>query len=202
MISTASRRMFSIRTMRRVIAIAQLADRQRLDLLVGRHVAAQDLSGQQAVGVRDIGPGQPEDPRIPREGPVAELRKLPVVARRQVVADLPELLFHEVEVVEQPFRGRGDRLAFLHRPGADAVSVEENRRILPDAPAEALDPRPPGRCDLLGGGKAFGVMLQPFDAEKLGTDRRLVLPDCRRSLPVPPYRRSATSAIIRLKPFG
>ena len=83
--------------------------------LVGAHEAAQHLGVEAAVGVRDEGPGEAEHARIAGERPVGELGQLAVVARRQVVADLADLLFDEVVVVEQPFGGRRDGPALVDR---------------------------------------------------------------------------------------
>ena len=58
----------------------ELADRQRLDLLVGAHVAAQHLGIEAAVGVGDESPGDTEHPRISGERSVRELGQLPVIA--------------------------------------------------------------------------------------------------------------------------
>ncbi len=51
----------------------QFADHQRLNLLVGADKSSEDRRGDQAVGVRHIGPGQPEDPRISCERTLGKL---------------------------------------------------------------------------------------------------------------------------------
>ncbi len=89
----------------------QLADRQRLDLLVGAHHATQDLGIEAAVGVGDVGPREPQHPRIAGEMASGQLGELAVVVRRQVVVDLAELLVDDVEVVDEPLGGRRDRRA-------------------------------------------------------------------------------------------
>ena len=103
--------------MRSVIATAQSSPIvSGCDLLVGAHEAPQRLGVEAAVGVGDKGPGHAEHPRISGERPVGELGQLPVVARRQIVADLADLLFDDVIVVDQPFRRRRDRASFLEPP--------------------------------------------------------------------------------------
>ena len=105
----------------------QLADRQRLDLLVRAHDPAQALRIEAAVGVRDVGPGEAEDPRVAGEMALGQLGELAVVVRRQVVADLAELLVDDVEVVDEPLRGRRDRALVLDRPGQDPVGRPAGR---------------------------------------------------------------------------
>ena len=75
--------------------------------------------------MRDKGPGDAEDARIAGERPAGELRQLAVVARRQIVADLADLLVDDVEVVDQPLRGRGDRPFLGDRPGEDPVRLDQ-----------------------------------------------------------------------------
>jgi hypothetical protein len=91
----------------------KLADHQRLDLLVGLDKSGEDPPGHQAVGVGNIGPSQAKHPWIARERTFGELWKLPVIAGRKVVMNLAKLLFHKVEVVQQPLRRRSDHLAGL-----------------------------------------------------------------------------------------
>ncbi len=83
----------------------QLADRQRLDALIGSNEATQNVWIKVAVGVGDKRPSETEDPRIARERPLDELRQLPIVAGRHVIPNLANLLFDKVVIVEQPFRG-------------------------------------------------------------------------------------------------
>ena len=56
----------------------QLADRQRLDALVGVHEPAEHLGIEAAVGVRDEGPGDAVDTRIAGQGPLGQLGQLPI----------------------------------------------------------------------------------------------------------------------------
>ena len=152
----------------------QLADRQRLDLLVGAHHAPQALRVEAAVRVRDVGPGETEDPRVAREVALGELGELAVVVRGQVVADLAELLVDDVEVVDEPLGGRRDRAFVLDRPGQDAVRLQQDAAVLGDARPDGASPA--GRVgDRLGGGQRLGVLLEALDAEELGEDRLLEL---------------------------
>ena len=62
------------------------------------------------------GPGHAEHAGIADQRTAAQLGKLAVVARRQVGADFADLLFDEMVVVEQPFRGGRDRRGPRRRP--------------------------------------------------------------------------------------
>ncbi len=152
----------------------ELADRQRLHPLVGAHHAPQALRVEAAVRVCDVGPGETQDPRVAREMALGQLGELAVVVRRQVVADLAELLVDDVEVVDEPLGGRRDRPFVLDRPGQDAVRLQQDAAVLGDAGPDGVSPT--GRVgDRLGGGKRLRVLLQPLHAEELREDRLLEL---------------------------
>ena len=159
--------------MRSVIATAQSSPIvSGSHALVGAHEPPEGLRVEAAVGVRDERPGQAVDARIAREGALGELRELAVVARRQVVADLAELLVDDVEVVDEPLGGRRDRALFADRPGDHAVRLDEDAAVLRDARLDGMAlPRLSG--DDLGTGERARVLLQPLDAEELGENRLL-----------------------------
>ena len=54
------------------------------------------------LGVRDEGDGNLVDARISLQRPAGQLGQLPVVAAREALANLQDVLLHQVEVVEQP----------------------------------------------------------------------------------------------------
>jgi hypothetical protein len=148
----------------------QLPDGQRLDPLVGRDVAAETDGLEAAVGMGDVGPGQPVDPRIPRERPAGQLRELPVVVGRQVVADLPQLLIDDVEVVDEPFGSRGDRALLADGQRQGAIAGEQDPAVVGD-PGSERDSTPRIGQDGLRRRQRLGVLLQPLDAEQLCQDR-------------------------------
>ena len=150
----------------------ELADRQRLDLLIRAHHAAQDLGIEAAVGVRDVGPREAHHPRIAGEMAARQLRELAVVARGQVVVDLAELLVDDVEVVDEPLGRRRDRTVLLDRPGEDAVRLEEHAAVLGDAGLDGASAAR-RRGDRLDGSENLGVLFQPLDAQELLEDRLL-----------------------------
>ena len=116
----------------------QLADRERLDLLVGADHPPQTLRVEPAVRVGDVRPGEAQDPRIALEVALGQLRQLAVVVRRQVVADLAQLLVDDGEVVDEPLGRRGDPAFVLDRPGQDAVRLEQDAAVLGDARADGV----------------------------------------------------------------
>ena len=64
-----------------------------------------------AVGMGDEGPGDLVDPRKAGEWAGGKLRQLLIVTVGKVRAQFAQLLFDQVIVVDEPFGGRGDRLA-------------------------------------------------------------------------------------------
>ena len=155
----------------------ELPDAERLDALVGADEALQRLQLEPAVGVRHVGPGQPIDARGSREVARGDLRQPAVVALREVVSDLPELLVHDVEVVEEPLRGGRDLALLPDRLGDVPVRGQEDPPVLAN-PGEKI----PSFGGLLGGAcgrrQALGVLLQALGAKELGADRFF---DLRRS---------------------
>ena len=76
------------------------------------------------------GPGQTEYPWIPGERSGGELRQLPVVTGRQIGADLANLLFDQIIIVDQPFRRRRDRAPLVDRLGDIAIGMEQRRGVV------------------------------------------------------------------------
>ena len=148
----------------------QLADRQRLHLLVGAHHSTQAVGIEPAVGVGDVRPGQTEHPRVAGQVAGIQLGQLVVVVRRQVVTDLAELLVDDREVVDKPFGGRRDRAFVLDRPRQRSIGLDEDPSVLgdsrPDGPSAMLL-----LGDRLRRGQRVCVLLQPLAAEELGENR-------------------------------
>ena len=124
--------------------------------------------------MRDVGPCQAHDPRIAGEVTSGQLWQLPVVVRRQVIADLTELLVDDRVVVDEPFGRRGDRALVLDRAGEGAVGLEQDPAVVCDAGMHG-SPLAGRVGDCLGGGKRPRVLLEPLDAEQLVEDRLVEL---------------------------
>ena len=108
----------------------ELADRERLHALVGAHEADERLGIEVAVGVRDERPGQTEDSRVPGERPARELRQQAIEAARQVVADLADLLFDDVEVVDEPLGRRRDGPLLADRVADRTIRGEQHATVV------------------------------------------------------------------------
>src|SRR5438128_1208605 len=125
--------------------------------------------------MRNEGPRDAEHPRISSERSVGQLRQLPIVAGRQIVTNFADLLFDKVVIVKQPLGGRRHRVPLAGRASDGAVCFEENRLVVLQPHREgSAGHRPRGR--LLGRGKALGMLLQTFDAEKFLVDGIFSLP--------------------------
>ena len=86
----------------------ELADGQRLHALESADEALERLGLEVAVGVRDEGPGETQDARVAVQGALRELGELAVEATREVLSDLAQDLFDDVEVVDEPLRRGND----------------------------------------------------------------------------------------------
>jgi len=84
----------------------ELTNGERLHALIGAHEPTQCFRIEAAVGVRHVRPGDTEHARVAREVAIRKFRQLPIEPRRQINANLADLLFDDVIVVEQPTRRR------------------------------------------------------------------------------------------------
>ena len=132
-----------------------------------------------AVGMGDEGPGDAENPRIAGERPLGQFRQLAIVARRQIVADLADLLFDQVIVVEHPFSSGDHASATLQLGGACAIACQQNLGIVAETCAQGQDSRGAFR-NRLRRREACRVLLESFDAEQFLPYRRWIVPGRRR----------------------
>ena len=93
-------------------------------------------------------PRDSEDARIALEWPTRQLRQQAIVARWEIVLDLADLLIDDMEIVEQPFRGRRDRLMRRIRCDDCVISFGEDTGVVVEAPVQPAPPPRFGR-DLL-----------------------------------------------------
>ncbi len=147
----------------------ELADRQWLHALVGGHEPGQQLRVESTVGVGDERPGESEHSRISGQRALRELGQLPIVAGRQVVPDLADLGLDDVVVVDQPLRGRRDRVPLGDRPRDGAMGLEQRAAVVVQARGQLPHGDRPGRHALCGG-QALGVLLESLGAEDLGAN--------------------------------
>ena len=120
--------------------------------------------------MRDVGPRDPEHPRIPFQRTVGELGQLPIEAARQVVANFANLLLDHVKIIDQPLRRRRDRALLANRARDTPIRVEQYAPVLPHARRDR--PAAPRRVgDALRNRQRLAMLFQPLDAEQLGADR-------------------------------
>ena len=158
----------------------QFADRERLLLLIGVDEGAPGIDIEAAVGVRDERPDQPEHPRQAGKGTVGELGQLAIISRRKVQPDFANLALDEMEIVDQPFRGGGDRGLVVHRRADRAIGVDQARFIGRQAVEQRMA-QLAVRLDGLGARQASRMLLHPLGAQELFANGRRIVPRRRRA---------------------
>ena len=154
-----------------------LADRELRPALVGVDEIDQRLQIDPARRVRDELLGQEVDARVSLEGTVGELGQLEVVIAREVLADLADLVLHDVVVVAEPVLRR-DRVRIRPRGGRKKpVRLLEPRRALVE-PGKKGTAAPGILGQAMGDGDSFGIRFELILAEylgglRVGTGRRL-----------------------------
>ena len=125
-----------------------------------------------AVGVRDQSNGERVNARILFEVSFGELWQFVIITFGQVFANLAHLLFHDVKVVDQPFRGGRDDMLFANRIGECFVCGDQLAAILFEARQQQTNSmRFFGYLMLSGEGG--GVLLEPLNAVQLLADRQV-----------------------------
>jgi hypothetical protein len=147
----------------------QLTDGERFDLLVRGDEPAQPIGIEPTVEVGDVGPYDPVHARVTGKVTPAELGQLVVVGRWEVLSNLVQLALNQVEVVHQPFGRRREQRLLPDRSGQLPVGGEEDIAVLRQSPSYWSKPPPPP-AQLVTGGQAASVLLQPLDAEQLGAN--------------------------------
>ncbi|WP_245298993.1 hypothetical protein [Pseudotabrizicola sediminis] len=94
----------------------------------------------------------------------------------QVFADLTQLLFDEVKIVEQPLGSRRNRLSGLQRLSAGLVRRQKRLGIFGDTRIQSRHATSQVRNDRLSNSKRPSVVLKPFSAEEVCPDRGGVSP--------------------------
>ena len=140
---------------------------------------APGIDIETAVGVRDKRPDEAEHPGKPGEGTVGELGQLAIISRREIQPNFANLALDEIEIVDQPFGGRGDRGLVVHRRADRLVGVDQARFIGCQAVKQRAS-RLAIRLDSLGAGQAPRMLLHPLGARELFANGRRVIPRQRR----------------------
>ncbi len=148
----------------------QLADRERLHVLVGLHEPRQRLRVEVTVGMRDVGPRDPEHARISFQRTLGELGELTVESARQVVANFANLLFDDVKIIDQPFRRRRDRTLLADRARDTPIGLEQHASVVAH-PRRHRPAAPRAVRDALRDRQRLAMLFQSFDAEQFRSDR-------------------------------
>ncbi len=120
----------------------ELSDGQRLHALEAADEATKCVGFETTVGVRDEGPREAQHARVILERPLGELRELTVVATGQILANVPQGVLDNVEVVHEPLCRRRDGALFADHLGEAAVALEQDAAVV----AHARGQRPAPRC--------------------------------------------------------
>ena len=129
----------------------------------------------------DKGPGDAIDAGQAAQRLLAQLGQGAVIAARQTIANLRNLRFDQVEVIEQPFSRRTQGLAFPieHFDVADRTSQalqvggdawKKMGRMSSPAPTQTA-------LDLLRSGQAEAMQSEPVDSEQHGAHGRRHWPE-------------------------
>ena len=158
----------------------KFADREGLNFLIRVDVGNQDFGIKAAVGVRDERPRHAEDAGITRERTGDEFWELAIIARRQIGADLTDLPFHQMKIVDQPLSRRRDLAPIVDRLHDRSIGRQEDRGIVGKSGGQR---QAAGRTGSYGlrDRKTLRMRLEALDAEQFLTDRLLAIP--RRRLP-------------------
>ena len=119
----------------------KLANRQRLNALIGDEVTAQNLGVEMAICVSDVSPGEPEDAWVASKRAIGQFRQLPIIARRQIIANFANLLFDKMVVVEQPFGSMDHATAAFHLCRCRPVGCQQECGVLIEAGPQRKNPR-------------------------------------------------------------
>ena len=145
---------------------AQLEGRHRL---VGRNEATEALGIHAAIPVRDRLQRNIVDARQARRGAAAQAGQLSAVASRQMPPGSANLLFDEIEIVEQPFPRRDDAAIGRQRLGQQPASFDQDSFVVGESCQQAIGG--PARRQLVRGGQEPPVLLHLVVAEQFGAQR-------------------------------
>ena len=159
----------------------KFADHQRLDRLIGVDEADEDVGVKTAVGVGDKRPSHAEHARVAGERARGQFRQLAIVAGRQIHADLTDLPFDQMVIVDKPLRRRRRRAPFVGRLHDLSIGRQQDRAVVGQSGGERQASGRP-QSDGLRDRETARMRLQAFDAEQFLADRRFAVPGRRSSL--------------------
>ena len=90
-----------------------------------------------------------------------------------MLPDVADLRRHQVEVVEQPFGRRRDRLSRPHVVGQRAIGLAQDARVVVEAREDVARARPRAGIDGEARGERERPLIKAFDAEQLVAERFL-----------------------------
>ncbi len=147
----------------------QLAKLEGRDALVGRNEAAEACRIYATVAMRNGLQRNVIHARSSGRRSMRQAGELPAVTFRQVPLGGTDLLFDEIEIVEQPFPGRRDPAVLRdHRRQQRAHS--DQRAFVRCQPRQELVGRAP-RSQHVRGRESLSVLLHLLGAEQLGSER-------------------------------
>ena len=112
---------------------------------------------------------------MPGQEAAAQLGQLLEVAGRQVEADLADVAFDDVEVVDQPLGGRCDGPSLAQLAEQRPIVLQQRGGVVVQALHDGDDLQRP-TDDHVAVGQRDGVLLESLSAEDLGPDRLGVIP--------------------------
>lgn len=118
-------------------------------------------------------PRQAENLRVSLERSVDQFGQLAMEARWKINPDCPNLLFHQMKIVEQPLNCGRDRAGLTDRSDAGVICGAQCPIIVSKTCLQS----PIGRWlrgGMLSHCKALGMLFEPLDAEELRSDRLVV----------------------------
>ncbi len=147
----------------------QLAERERLDLLVGAHEAADGVLVDAAVAVRDRVQCDVVDARQSSRCATLQTWQFPAVAFGEMQARGADLVVNQVQVVEQPFARGCNPMPSLDRIREQRATVAQDTFVIRQASQQAVGTFAGRDCVFASNNPP--VFFHLLRAEQLGAQR-------------------------------
>ena len=151
----------------------QLTKPEGGDGLVGRDETTEAVRGHASVAMGDGLDGEVIHARQPCRSAIGQARQFPAVTFRQVAPGRLDLLFDEIEVVEQPFPGGRDAVVRCDGCRQPAAGLDQHA-LVRGQPRQQLI-RHASLDQAVGGRQPHAVLFHLIRAEQLRPQRRLFL---------------------------